>query len=141
MQARVNASLAPRRLALANATMFAITALLLSIVGLYGVVALIVGQRRREIGVRLALGAQPRTVVRMILQEGAAMAVAGVVLGLGGALALTRMLAALLFGISTTDPWTFIAAAALVTAVALGAAYVPARQAARVDPKMALVGD
>ena len=69
------------------------------------------------------------------------MAVVGVVLGLGGALALTRVLEALLFGISTTDPWTFIGAAALVTVVALGAAYVPARRAARVDPKMALVGD
>jgi ABC-type antimicrobial peptide transport system permease subunit len=120
---------------------FAALALMLSIVGLYGVVALIVGQRTREIGVRLALGAQPRTVVRMILHEGAIMAMVGVALGVAGALALTRVMKALLFGISTTDPWTFVASAALVIAVALGAAWVPARHAARVDPKTALVGD
>jgi putative ABC transport system permease protein len=77
----------------------------------------------------------------MILQEGVVMAAVGVTLGIIGALALTRVMEALLFGVSTTDPWTFVGAAALVTAVALGAAYVPARRAARVDPKTALVGD
>ena len=105
--------------------------MVLAIVGLYSVVALIVGQRRREIGVRLALGAQPGTVVRMILGEGAVMAAVGVVLGVGGALALTRVMTSMLYGIAATDAWTFTGAAALVTLVALGASYVPARRAAR----------
>jgi ABC-type antimicrobial peptide transport system permease subunit len=134
-------SMASQRFNMTLVGVFAALALMLSIVGLYGVVALIVGQRTREIGVRLALGAQPRTVVRMILHEGAIMAMVGVALGVAGALALTRVMKALLFGISTTDPWTFVASAALVIAVALGAAWVPARHAARVDPKTALVGD
>ena len=120
---------------------FAALALVLAIVGLYGVLALIVGQRRREIGVRLALGAQPWTVVRMILREGAVMALVGVVLGLGGALALTRVMKTLLYDVSTTDAWTFSGAVVLVTLVALGATYIPARRAARVDPKTALAGD
>ena len=120
---------------------FAALALVLAIVGLYGVLALIVGQRRREIGVRLALGAQPWTVVRMILREGAAMALVGVVLGLGGALALTRVMKTLLYDVSTTDAWTFSGAVVLITLVALGATYIPARRAARVDPKTALAGD
>jgi putative ABC transport system permease protein len=134
-------SMASQRFNMTLVGVFAALALMLSIVGLYGVVALIVGQRTREIGVRLALGAQPRTVVRMILHEGAIMAMVGVALGVAGALALTRVMKALLFGISTTDPWTVVASAALVIAVALGAAWVPARHAARVDPKTALVGD
>ena len=137
----VSQSLARQRFNMTIVAVFAALALVLAIVGLYGVVALIVGQRRREIGVRLALGAQPRTVVRMILAEGAAMTVVGVALGVGGALALTRLMEALLYGVSRTDAWTFTSAAALVTAVALGATWVPARRAARVDPRTALAGD
>jgi ABC-type antimicrobial peptide transport system permease subunit len=131
----------PVRFSMTLIGVFAALALVLAIVGLYGVLALIVGQRQREIGVRLALGAPPRTVVRMILREGAAMAGVGVVLGIGGALALTRTMGSLLYGISTTDVWTFGGAAALVATVALGATYVPARRAARVDPRTALVGE
>ncbi|MGH8631250.1 MAG: FtsX-like permease family protein, partial [Burkholderiales bacterium] len=134
-------SLARQRFNMTLIGVFAALALVLSIVGLYGVVALIVGQRRREIGVRLALGAQPHTVVRMILHEGAAMAAVGVVLGIVGALALTRAMTSLLYGITATDAWTFTSAAALVITVALGAAYVPARRAARVDPRTALAGE
>lgn len=141
MEDVVSRSMARQRFNMTLVGIFAALALVLSIVGLYGVVALIVGQRRREIGVRMALGAQPRAVMRMILQEGVAMAAVGVTLGIIGALALTRVMEALLFGISTTDPWTFFGAAAVVTAVALGASYVPARRAARVDPKTALAGD
>jgi predicted permease len=137
----VSLSLARQRFSMALIGVFAALALVLAIVGLYGVLALIVGQRQREIGVRLALGAPPRTVVRMILREGAAMAGVGVVLGIGGALALTRTMGSLLYGISTTDVWTFGGAAALVATVALGATYVPARRAARVDPRTALVGE
>lgn len=137
----VSQSLVRQRFNMTLIGVFAALALVLSIVGLYSVVALIVGQRQREIGVRLALGAQPGTVVRMILGEGAAMAAVGVVLGIGGALALTGAMTSLLYGITPTDAWTFTGAAALVTVVALGASYVPARRAARVDPRTALAGE
>jgi ABC-type antimicrobial peptide transport system permease subunit len=137
----VSLSLARQRFNMTLIGVFAVLGLVLAIVGLYGVLSLIVGQRRREIGVRLALGAQPQTVVRMILREGAAMAMVGVALGVAGALGLTRVIESLLYGVSTTDVWTFAGAAALVTVVALGATYVPARRAARVDPRTALAGD
>ena len=134
-------SMARQRFNMTVIGVFAVLALVLAIVGLYGVLALIVGQRRREIGVRLALGAQPWTVVRMILREGVAMALVGVVLGVAGALALTRLLKSLVYDVSTTDAWTFGTAVVLVTVVALGATYIPARRASRVDPKTALAGD
>jgi ABC-type antimicrobial peptide transport system permease subunit len=120
---------------------FAVLALVLATVGLYGVLAVIVGQRRREIGVRLALGATPRAVVRMLLGEGARIAAVGVVLGLAGAFALTRVLQSLLYGISSTDAATFTAAAVFVAAVALVATWMPARRAARVDPRTALASE
>ena len=134
-------SLARQRFSMTLIGVFAALALILAIVGLYGVLSLIVGQRQREIGVRLALGAQPATVVRMILGEGAVMAAAGVGLGLAGALALTGVMRTLLYGIDARDLWTFVGAAALVAAVAMAATYVPARRAARVDPKTALAGE
>ena len=137
----VSRSMARQRFSMTLIGVFAALALLLAIVGLYGVLALIVGQRRREIGVRLALGAPPHSVVRMILGEGVAMAAVGVLLGVVGALVLTRAMESLLYGVSSTDAWTFVAAAALVTLVAIGATYVPARRAARVDPRTALAGD
>jgi ABC-type antimicrobial peptide transport system permease subunit len=137
----VASSMARQRFNMTLIGVFAALALVLAIVGLYGVLALIVGQRRREIGVRLALGAQRWTVVRMILREGVAMAVVGVVLGVAGALALTRVMKSLLYEISTTDVATFAGAVVLVTIVALGATYVPALRASRVDPKTALAGD
>jgi predicted permease len=120
---------------------FAVLALVLATVGLYGVLALIVGQRRREIGVRLALGASPRAVVRMLLGEGARVAGVGVVIGLAGAFALTRVLRSLLYGISSTDLATFAAAAVFVGVVALAATWMPARRAARVDPRTALASE
>ena len=141
MEDVVAGSMARQRFNMTVIGVFAMLALVLAIVGLYGVLALIVGQRRREIGVRLALGAPPWTVVRMILQEGAAMALVGVVLGVTGALALTRLMKTLVYDISTTDAWTFGGAVVLVTLVALGATYVPARRASRVDPKTSLAGD
>ena len=120
---------------------FAVLALVLATVGLYGVLALIVGQRRREIGVRLALGASPRAVVRMLLAEGARVAAVGVVLGLGGAFVLTRVLHSLLYGISSTDLTTFAGAAIFVAGVAMAATWMPARRAARVDPRTALAAE
>ena len=138
MESVVSESLARQRFQMTLIGTFAVLALVLATVGLYGVLALIVGQRRREIGVRLALGATPRTVVRMLLGEGARMAAVGVVLGLAGALALTRVLQSLLYGTSSTDAATFTGAAVFVAAVALAATWMPARRAARVDPRIAL---
>ena len=137
----VSQSLARQRFSMTLIGTFAVLALVLAIVGLYGVLALIVGQRRREIGVRLALGAKPSDVVRLVLGEGARVTAVGVVVGVGGALAMTRVLQALLYGVSTTDAATFAGAAVVVILVALGATYAPARRAARVDPKAALVAD
>ena len=141
MESVVSVSLARQRFQMTLIGTFAVLALVLATVGLYGVLALIVGQRRREIGVRLALGATPRAVVRMLLGEGARVAAVGVVLGLAGALALTRVLQSLLYGISSTDAATFAAAAVFVAAVALVATWMPARRAARVDPRAALASE
>jgi putative ABC transport system permease protein len=137
----VSVSLARQRFQMTLIGTFAALALVLAIVGLYGVLALIVGQRRREIGVRLALGATPRAVVRMLLGEGARVAAVGVVLGLGGAFALTRVLQSLLYGISSTDAATFAGAAVFVAAVALAATWMPAWRAARMDPRTALAAE
>ena len=141
MEDVVAQSLARQRFSMTLIGTFAALALLLAGVGLYGVLALIVGQRRREIGVRLALGATRADVVRMILGEGARVVAFGLVAGIAGALAVMRVLGALLYGVSTTDPLTFACASAFVAAVALVATYVPARRAARVDPRTALMAD
>jgi putative ABC transport system permease protein len=110
----------------------------LAVVGLYGVLALIVGQRRREIGVRLALGARQSDVVRMVVGESARVAAIGIVIGLAAAFSLTRVMRSLLYGISATDAVTYGGAALLVAVVAVAATYAPARSASRVDPKAAL---
>ena len=134
-------SLARQRFSMTLIGVFAASALVLAIVGLYGVIALIVGQRRREIGVRLALGARPADVVRMVLAESSRLSVAGVVLGVAGSLALTRVLGSLLYDVSTTDAVTFVGAAVIVLAVSLAAGVGPARRASRVDPTVALRSD
>jgi predicted permease len=117
---------------------FAALALLLAAIGLYGLVSYVVGQRTHEMGIRVALGAQRTSVLRMMLQEGARLALAGLTLGLAGALALSRLLSTLLFGVTPTDPATYGAVALLLIGVTLTAAYIPARRAARVDPMIAL---
>jgi ABC-type antimicrobial peptide transport system permease subunit len=117
---------------------FAGLALLLSSVGIYGVLSYIAGRRIQEIGVRIALGAQRGDVLRMVLGAGAKMTALGLIIGLLASLALTRLMATLLFGISATDPFTFLAVAVLLSAVALFACYIPARRATRVDPVVAL---
>jgi len=134
-------SLTRQRFSMALIGVFAGSALVLSLVGLYGVIVLIVGQRRREIGVRLALGARPLDVVRMVLGESARLSIAGVVLGILGAVALTRVLASMLYDVSPTDIATFAGAAVLVLAVSISAGFAPARRAARVDPTVTLRTD
>ncbi len=117
---------------------FAGLALLLAAVGIYGAMAYAVGQRTQEIGIRMALGALPENVLRMVLAQGARLAIFGVVLGLGSGIALTRLLRTLLFEVKPTDPATFVAGAAILFAVAIAACWIPARRATRVDPLVAL---
>ena len=113
-------------------------ALVLGIIGIYGVISYAVSQRRREIGIRLALGAQGGDVLEMVLKQGAKMALVGVAIGIGAAFGLTQLMRNLLFGVSADDPITFAAVAVLLILVALLACYLPARRAMRVDPMVAL---
>jgi putative ABC transport system permease protein len=131
-------SLSPRRFAMVLIAVLAGLALVLSAVGIYGVMSYTVGQRTQEIGVRMALGAQPRNMLALILGRGARLALIGIAAGVLGALALTRFLSSLLFGVAAKDPLTFAGVALLLFGVALGACYVPARRAMRVDPMVAL---
>lgn len=113
-------------------------ALTLGVIGIYGVIAYAVAQRRREIGIRIALGAQRRDVVQMVLRQGAMLALVGVTIGVGVSLGLTRLMSSLLFGVTAHDPLTFCAVAVLLVLIALLACYVPARRAMKVDPIVAL---
>ncbi len=134
----VSGSLATRRFSTVLLDVFAALALVLSAVGIYGVISYLVGQRTHEIGVRIALGAQRGDVLRLILGQGTRIALIGVGVGLVGAFGMTRLMKKMLFGVSATDPITFAAVAALLVMVALAACYVPARRAMRVDPIIAL---
>jgi ABC-type antimicrobial peptide transport system permease subunit len=140
MNEMISASVASRRFSMILLGSFAVLALLLSSVGIYGVVAYLIGRRTHEIGIRMALGAQRRDVLGLVLGEGLKMALAGVAIGLVAALGLTRLLAkfSMLFGVSATDPLTFAGVALLLTFVALVACWIPARRAMRVDPLVAL---
>ena len=131
-------SLAAKRFSMILLGVFATLALVLSSIGIYGVLSYLVGHRTHEIGIRIALGAQQRNVLMLILGEGTKTALIGVAIGLAAALGLTRLMASVLYGVSATDPFTFAAVAVVLTFVALVACYIPARRAMRVDPIIAL---
>jgi predicted permease len=141
MTARVAESLARRRFSMLLLTLFAVLALGLAAIGTYGVMACNVSQGTREIGIRIALGATPRRILWMVVGQGLLVAGAGALAGIVGAVAMTRLVRTLLFGVHTTDPLTFVAVIALLAAVALVASGLPARRAARVDPVAVLKGE
>ncbi len=134
----ISSSMAARRLSMILLAAFAVLALALSCVGIYGVISYLVGERTREIGVRMALGARRSDVLRLILGQGARMALLGVLPGIFLALGLTRLMSSQLFGVTPHDPLTFAGVAMVFVIVALAACYIPARRAARVDPMVAL---
>ena len=134
----VKRSTADRRFLMALMGIFAVLALVLTIIGLYGVISYLVNQRTQEIGIRMALGAQMRDIMRMVLKQGMVLVLSGVGLGLAAAWLLTRLMSRLLYQVSATDPLTFVAISFLLVTVALLACYLPARRATKVDPLVAL---
>jgi ABC-type antimicrobial peptide transport system permease subunit len=138
MHEMVASSVAPWRFTMALLSVFAGVALLLASVGIYGVLAYSVNQRRREIGIRMSLGAQRGDVLRLFLGQGMAVTLLGIVIGLGGAWAATRIMRSLLYSVSPTDPLVFLSVPLTFAAIALLASFLPARKAARVNPVIAL---
>lgn len=138
MQELLDSSVAPRRFAAVVLALFGALALVLAAAGIYGVASYSVSRRTREIGLRVALGAQRADVLRMILRQGMTLTAMGTVVGVAGALAVTRVLASLLYGVAATDPAIFVSAPLVLAAVGFAACYIPARRAAKVDPIVAL---
>jgi len=138
MEEVVAQSTAAPRFYLLLLSAFAVVAVVLAAVGIYGVMSYSVSRRTNEIGIRMALGAKPRDVGRLIVGQGMAVAVGGAVVGLVGALGLTRLMSSLLYGVGASDPATFLVVSLLLGAVALAASYIPARRATRIDPLTAL---
>jgi predicted permease len=138
MESLIADSIAQRRFAMILLGVFAVMALVLASVGIYGVIAYVVGQRTQEIGIRMALGAQRSNVLGLILWQGTRLALLGVAIGIAGAIALTRLMSDLLYGVTATDPATFTGVALLLIVVAMAACYLPARRAMRVNPVAAL---
>lgn len=138
MDAVVSMSLSSERFRTRLLGVFALIALLLAGIGVYGVMAYSVEQRSQEMGLRMALGAEPRHVIRLVAGQGLALIGAGLLIGVAAALALTRLVASLLYGVSPNDPVTFAAIATLLLSAAAAATYVPARRATRADPMIVL---
>jgi putative ABC transport system permease protein len=138
MDEAVAASVAPPRFRMLLLGLFAVTATLIATCGIYGLMAYAVAQRRREIGVRMALGAERRDVLRLVLTRALRIVVAGLIVGLAGAAGVTRVLQTFLFGVTPTDPIAFTIVTLLLMAVGLMAAWLPARRATRIDPCAAL---
>jgi putative ABC transport system permease protein len=138
MEDNISSSISAPRFRTVLLGIFAFSALALSIVGLYGVMAYSVAQRVQEIGIRMTLGAQSGDVLRMVLANGLRMAAIGAVAGIAGALAVSRVLASFLYGVTSLDLWTYVAVTALLIGVAAAASLLPARRAVRVDPVVAL---
>jgi ABC-type antimicrobial peptide transport system permease subunit len=138
MDSLISDSLASRRFSMSLLAIFAVLALVLASVGIYGVISYVVEERVHEIGIRLAMGARPRDILRLILGRGGRLAGTGVALGLTAAFGLTRLMASLLFGVGAADPLTFIGVALLLTLIALAACSIPALRASRIDPVVAL---
>jgi ABC-type antimicrobial peptide transport system permease subunit len=134
----VAATVAPQRFNLLMLGLFAGLSLLLAMIGIYSVMAYAVTQRRHEIGLRFALGAQRRDVMRLVVGQGMRLTLIGIALGLAGSFALTRLMSSLLYGVTATDPITFIMVSAILSAAAFAACYLPARRAATIDPMVAL---
>jgi putative ABC transport system permease protein len=138
MQDVIADSVMRRRFAMMLLSIFAGLAMLLAAIGLYGVMSYSVSQRTREIGVRMALGAQTADVLKMIVSQGMLLVVVGVGVGVAASIGLTRLMSGLLYGVSATDPVTFAGVAVMLAVVALAANYLPARRAAKTDPMVAL---
>jgi ABC-type antimicrobial peptide transport system permease subunit len=137
----VGNSLATKRLTEILLAAFAAVAVLLAAVGIYGVMSLSVANRRREFGVRLAVGAEPRALIRLVLREGAMVTAIGVGIGVIGAVVATRWMASLLYGVSPTEPIVFVSLSALLGAIAVASCFIPALRASRSDPLIALRAD
>jgi len=138
MEEIISESLSTQRFSMILLGVFAAVALILSSIGIYGVVSYLVGQRTHEIGVRIALGARRWDVLNLILSQGAKLTLIGVVIGVAASLGLTKLMARMLYGVSASDPLTFIGVAILLSLVALAACFIPTRRAMRVDPMVAL---
>ena len=138
MSERVEESLARRKFSMLLLGLFAGFALALATIGIYSVMAYLVSQGTREIGIRMALGATQREILKLVVMQGMTLAISGGAIGLAAALVFARLMRSLLFGINATDPVTFGAISLLLTMVALFATYIPARRAARVDPMLCL---
>jgi putative ABC transport system permease protein len=141
LEAEVGRSVSRPRLLAWLLAFFGTTGLTLGALGIFGVLAFAVSQRRREIGVRVALGASPGSVLQLILSQGMRLAIAGVVIGVIGAVILTRSMDAVLFGIEPSDPWTFAQVSAVLLTAAAVASWLPARRAVAIDPLAALRND